>query len=148
MIVKWKKLTENAIIPKYAHKGDSGFDLCSIEDVELLSGDQAIIKTGLAVEIPKGYEMQIRPRSGLAAKQNITIANSPGTIDSGYRGEIRIILYKHRDTISEILTKFIIKKGDRIAQGIIAKVYHPEFVVVEELDDSERGTNGLGSTGQ
>ena len=147
MIIKWKKLTKDAIIPKYAHSTDSGFDLHSIEDAKLDIGNGIVIGTGLAVEIPEGYEMQIRPRSGLAAKQGITIINSPGTIDAGYRGEIKIILYKHHSRLSFPYTTHI-KKGDRIAQGVIAKVYHPEFITVEELDDSERGSGGFGSTGK
>lgn len=146
LTVKWKKLNNNTILPKYAHVDDSGFDLCSIEDIVLASGCKEIIKTGLSVEIPKGFEMQIRPRSGLAAKEGITIINSPGTIDSGYRGEIKIILYKHNiETLPKI---FVIKKGDRIAQGIITKVYYPKFVEVQELSNSKRGINGFGSTGQ
>ena len=146
MIIKWKKLTEAAIIPKYAHSTDSGFDLCSVMSSILEPGDSTVIRTGLAVEIPEGYEIQIRPRSGLAAKQGITITNSPGTIDAGYRGEIKIILYKHNS--KSHFQRTYIKKGDRIAQGVIAKVYHPEFITVEELDDSERGSGGFGSTGK
>jgi dUTP pyrophosphatase len=144
-IIKWKKIDPDAIIPKYAHYNDSGCDIHSLDDFELESGSHAIVRTGLAVEIPDGYEIQIRPRSGLAIKEGVTTINAPGTIDAGYRGEIKIILYKVNAKTFPFKTK--INKGDRIAQGVVSKVYYFEFEEVDELNSSSRGKNGFGSTG-
>lgn len=142
-IVKIKKLYKDAIIPKYQTVGSVGFDLHSIESTFILPGAQEWIKTGLAVEIPPGTELQIRPRSGLALKNMISLTNSPGTLDSDYRGEITIILINHsRDTI------FKVRKGDRIAQAVLSPVIHAKLEEVDELSDSERGTSGHGSTGK
>lgn len=144
MIIKFKKLHEDAIIPKYQTKGSAGFDFHSIEDVELFRGT-VLVKTGLSIEIPEGYELQIRSRSGLAFKENIIVLNSPGTIDSDYRGEIGIILNR---TIDGTKKSFSIKKGDRIAQGVICKIEQPSIEVVEKLSETERGIGGFGSTGK
>lgn len=134
-----KKIDESANIPKYAHKGDSGFDLASTEQVTIIPGETKLISTGLSFQIPEGYEMQIRPRSGMSAKTKLRICNSPGTIDSNYTGEVKIIAENtgHRP--------IFIEKGDRIAQGVICPVYEAVFVE-KELKDTVRGTNGFGSS--
>lgn len=156
--VKFKKLHEDAIIPQYQTKGAAGFDFHAIDNVHIPNGLTTIIKTGLSVEIPEGYELQIRSRSGLATKY-ITVANSPGTIDSDYRGEIGIILVNNKPQRRTEPIKiggpihnnpdlyFTIKKGDRIAQGVIAIV--PKVNIIETTEDlsiTERGEGGFGST--
>ena len=142
MKIKIKKLNELAIIPTYARKGDAGMDLYSIEDYSLKPGERKLFPTGLAIEIPIGYELQLRPRSGLAYKHGISIVNSPGTIDSGYRGDVGIILINHGEK------DFEIKIGDRIAQGILNKVEEVDFIEVENLSESERGEGGFGHSGK
>lgn len=134
---------EGAIIPEYKTVGAAGADLCAFvnESVTIPQGKTAIIPTGLFFEIPLGYEVQIRPRSGLAAKNGVTVLNTPGTIDSDYRGEIKIILINLGDK------DFVINKGDRIAQMIIAPVTQGTFEMVDELSQTERGEGGFGSTG-
>ena len=140
--VKIKKLDEKAIIPEYQTKGAAGFDLCSLIDYKLVIGEMKLIPTGLAVEIPEGTELQIRPRSGLAKNHRITLMNSPGTLDSDYRGPIGIMLINHGQQ------QFEIKAGDRIAQGVLGPVYQAVFNVVEELSETNRGAGGYGSTGK
>ncbi len=142
MKIKIKKLNKKAIIPAYQTKEAAGFDLHSIEDVVINPGERKLIGTGLAFEIEFGYEVQIRPRSGLAYKHGITVLNTPGTIDSDYRGEIKVLLINHGSE------PFEIKKGERIAQAVIAPVIQAEIVEVEELSDTERGSGGFGSTGK
>jgi dUTP pyrophosphatase len=137
-----KKLSPLATIPNYQTEEASGFDLHSIEDIILKPNERKLIGTGLAFEIPKGYEIQIRPRSGLAYKYGISVLNSPGTIDSDYRGEIKVLLINHSDT------DFEIKIGERIAQGVIQKVIQAKFEEVEELNKTARGAGGFGSTGK
>jgi dUTP pyrophosphatase len=136
-----EKINENAKIPEYAHPSDAGCDVFSAETVTIASGETKIVKTGIRVAIPAGYEIQIRPRSGLSAKTGIRVANAPGTIDSMYRGEIGIILH---NTSSDTYT---IETGDKIAQMIIAQ--SPMIKWVEEIInmDTDRGTGGFGSTG-
>lgn len=136
------KLDEGVELPKYAHEGDSGFDLVSQETVEFSSRETRLISTGIYVEIPKGYEMQVRPRSGLSYKSGFRVVNSPGTIDSTYRGEVKVIMQ------NTSLVNAIIHKGDRIAQGIISPVYHAEFNVVQDLNETQRGEGGFGSSGK
>jgi dUTP pyrophosphatase len=138
--IKVKKTDESASIPKYAHKGDSGFDLASTETVTISPGETKLISTGLSFGIPVGYEMQIRPRSGMSAKTKFRVANAPGTIDSNYTGEVKIIAENigHR--------AIFIEKGDRIAQGVICPVYEAVFVE-QDLEDTNRGNNGFGSSG-
>jgi len=144
LILKIKTLNENAVIPEQATSGAAGFDLCSAEEgiIRIATGQRAVIDTGIALEIPHGYEGQVRPRSGLAARNGITVLNSPGTIDSDYRGAVKVILYNTGPT-------FEVNKGDRIAQLVISKV--PKlirFQKVKTLSDTERGEGGLGSTGK
>jgi len=129
-------------LPCYAKKGDAGMDIRASEDVCIKPFNQAIIPTGIYLEIPEGYECQIRSRSGLAAKHGINVMNSPGTIDSGYRGEIKVILNNHH------FQSYDVKKGDRVAQMVFAPVTVATFNEVTELTDSERGEGGLGSTGK
>jgi len=165
--VKIKKLHPDAVIPKYAKPGDAGFDLVAIEDVIIPPGESAKVRTGLAFALPPGYEIQVRPRSGVSDKTKLRISNSPGTIDSGYRGEVCVLI----DNIATVpasaddwlQTKaidgkvvfgtkapegtYLIRKGDRIAQGVLAAVPVAEFEEVDELDETERGAGGFGSTG-
>jgi dUTP pyrophosphatase len=129
-------------LPKYARDGDAGMDICAAEDDFLSPFNWKAISTGLFVEIPEGYEIQIRSRSGLAFKHGVAVLNSPGTIDSGYRGEIKVIL-KNNDHHT-----YNIKKGERIAQMVVAPVTNATFIEVAELSDTERGEGGLGSTGK
>ncbi len=142
MKLKTKKLNKDAIIPAYQSELAAGFDLHSIEDYVLRKGERKLIKTGLAFEIEAGYEVQIRPRSGLAYKHGITVLNSPGTIDADYRGEIMVLLINLGEE------DFEIKKGERIAQAVIAPVVQAEFEEVEELSVTKRGKGGFGSTGK
>jgi dUTP pyrophosphatase len=141
MEIKFQKIHEDAIIPKFAKEGDAGLDITAIESCLLNPGQHFLVKTGLKMEIPYGYEAQVRPRSGLALKNKITVLNSPGTIDSGYRGEIGVIMMNHSSEI------FQVNKGERIAQLVIAKHETPEIHEVEELEESKRGEGGFGSTG-
>jgi len=139
--VKIKKIKDNAIIPKYVHEGDSGVDLYSAEDYLLKPGERVLVSTGLKIAIPKGYEAQIRPKSGLALNNGVSIVNTPGTIDAGYRGEIGII------TINLGKENFKIEKGKKIAQMVFNKVEEAKFEEVEDLDNTKRGDGGFGSTG-
>jgi len=141
MKVRIKKLREDAIIPSYAHEDDAGVDLHSCEEHILNPGERVLVKTGLSVSIPRNFEAQIRPRSGLALKHGISIVNTPGTIDSGYRGEIGIIVINHGKDV------FKIEKGKKIAQMVFKEIEQVEFEEVDELDSSNRGEGGFGSTG-
>ncbi len=140
--IKVKKLSNKAVIPAYQTKEAAGFDLHSIEDIVIKPNERKLISTGLAFEIPYGYEIQIRPRSGLAYKQGITVLNTPGTIDSDYRGEIKVLLINHSNE------DFEIKTNERIAQAIIKEVIQANFIEVDELSDTDRGEKGFGSTGK
>ncbi len=142
MKLKIKKLTPDAMIPAYQTELAAGFDLHSIEDYVLKKGERKLIKTGLAFEIEPGFEVQIRPRSGLAFKHGITVLNTPGTIDADYRGEIMVLLINLGEE------DFEIKKGERIAQAVIAPVIQAKFEEVDELSVTKRGKGGFGSTGK
>jgi dUTP pyrophosphatase len=135
------KLNETAILPQYAHIGDAGLDLFAIANTTISPGESQLIPTGIAIELPPGTEAQIRPRSGLALKHQITVLNAPGTIDEGYRGEIGVILINHGKT------SFNITKGMKIAQMVIAPVLRVEIQEVQQLSDTKRSDNGFGSTG-
>ena len=135
------KLDPRATIPSYAHPGDAGLDLASCETVEIAPGSTAMVRTGVAIALPPGMEGQVRPRSGLAAKHAVTVLNAPGTIDEGYRGELRVILINHG------LEVFRVEPGMRIAQLVVAPVLRVETTLVDSLDDTARGTGGFGSTG-
>lgn len=140
--VPLKVLSPDAVVPQNAYHGDAGVDLCSTEDVELRPFERKLISTGLALAIPFGYGGFILPRSGTAIKQGLSLANTPGLIDSNYRGEIKIAAI-NLDAKNSIQ----IKAGDRIAQLVIMKVESPAFAVVDELDDTVRGAGGFGSSG-
>lgn len=140
--IKWLKLQPGAQIPLYRHKGDAGFDLTACGDTAIGPWERKLVPTGLKVEIPEGYEMQIRPRSGISLKTPLLIANSPGTVDSGYRGEVGIIVFNASNN------PYVVRHGDRIAQGVIVKLPEVEHIEVSELSESERGENGFGSTGR
>jgi dUTP pyrophosphatase len=142
IFLKVKKLNELAKVPEYKTVGSSGFDFSSVEDLFLKVGEKALIKTGLSFEIPENLEIQIRPRSGLALKYGVTVLNSPGTIDSDYRGEIQIILINHGKE------DFQISVGDRIAQGVVARVEKVNLQITDEVSQTERGSGGFGSTGK
>ena len=140
--IKFQKLTPDAVIPSYAHPGDAGADLVAIESYMLEPGQRLAIPTGLAAEIPQGYEMQVRPKSSLALNYGVTVLNTPGTVDAGYRGEIKVILINFGQSV------FAINPGQRIAQIVIAPVLQAKFVVTESLNESQRGAGGFGSTGK
>ena len=128
--------------PAYAKPGDAGADLRSRIDFELEPGERALVPTGVAIALPEGYVGLVHPRSGLATKNGITIVNAPGTVDSGYRGELMVTLLNTDKTKS-----FHVQRGDRIAQLVIQKYEHATFTVVDELDQTERGSSGFGSSG-
>ena len=141
MILKVKKLDGGAKLPAYAHPGDAGLDLFSNAALELAPGETALVPTGISIELPSSTEAQVRPRSGLALKSSITVLNTPGTIDSGYRGEVGVILINHSDTV------FKITKGMKIAQMVVKPIIKIEVQVVDALNDTKRGGDGFGSTG-
>jgi dUTP pyrophosphatase len=144
--IKIKRLNEeysDIPLPLYSTSGSAGLDIrAAVEEIIIPAGELKLIPTNLSVEIPEGFEIQVRPRSGLAAKHGIAVLNSPGTIDSDYRGEIKIIL------MNLSREDFKISRGDRIAQLFVSKVYKAEFVVSEELVESQRGSGGFGHTGK
>ena len=136
------KLDNDAVIPTYAKPGDAGADLYSISDLVLAPGERALVRTGIAIALPNGFVGLVHPRSGLGLKNGISVVNTPGTIDAGYRGEIGVVLINH-----DLHESFQVKKGDRIAQLVIQKVENAQFKLVNQLPDSERSTGGYGSTG-
>ncbi len=141
VLVKRLPHGEGLELPGYATEGAAGMDVLSAEDVTIAPGGRHAVATGLAVAIPPGFEIQVRPRSGLALKHGITVPNTPGTIDSDYRGELKVILINHgADT-------FDIRRGDRVAQLVLAPVTRAAWLETEELDDTARGAGGFGSTG-
>jgi len=139
--LKFKRLLPDAILPTYETEGAAGFDLYVAEETVSPAGKTILVRTGWAVEIPEGYEIQIRPRSGTTYKTGLIVKNSPGTIDSDYRGEIKIIIYNTGERYGHC-----INKGDRIAQGVLKKVPKAEIIEVEELSETKRGEGGFGST--
>ena len=145
--LKFKRLSkefDDISLPSYSTDGSSGMDIrAAVENEEkILCGKVKMISTNLAVEIPKGFEIQVRPRSGLAAKRGIGVLNSPGTIDSDYRGEVKIILFNFGEE------DFVIKRGDRIAQLVVAKTYSAKIIETSDLLETERGAGGFGHTGK
>ena len=138
-----KRLSKEVALPRYETDGSSGLDLaaCISKNIEIKPGKSEIIPTGIAVSIPKNFEIQIRPRSGLAAKNQISVLNTPGTIDSDYRGELKVILINHGDK------SFFVQKGLRIAQMVLCPVIKAKLKEVENLEDTKRGSGGFGSTG-
>lgn len=164
MNVKIRKLSADAIIPRYATSGAAGFDLVAAEDVLIRPGETVAVSTGLAVELPDGYELQVRPRSGISLKTKLRVANPPGTIDTDFRAAVGVILDNiatagHYVSWAQTLDgravdtdpvprgTYLVRRGDRIAQGIVAPFVRAEFAEVTELTETERGSGGFGSTG-
>lgn len=139
--IKYKVLDDTCVVPQYQTAGSAGADICSRQSLNLEPSDRQLVSTGLFLEIPEGYECQIRPRSGLAYKHGVTVLNSPATIDSDYRGEIKVLLVNLSNNT------FTINKGDRIAQLVFSSVTKSDFVLTDELSDTNRGQGGFGSTG-
>lgn len=139
--IEFKKLNDNAVLPSFANEGDAGLDICSVQDLVLEPGKRALVKTGVAIQLPKGWEAQVRSRSGLAYKHGVAVLNSPGTIDEPYRGEIGVILINHGEE------PYTISVGDRIAQLVLRRTEEVIPVFVDELTETNRGTGGFGSTG-
>jgi dUTP pyrophosphatase len=141
MTVRFLKSDPAARLPEYAHPGDAGMDIFSIEEKTLAPHERALVRTGLVMMLPEDAEAQVRPRSGLALKHGITVLNAPGTIDAGYRGEVGVILINHGDV------PFTVEKGMKIAQLVVARVVRAEIVEADRVDGSSRGAGGFGSTG-
>ncbi len=139
--IKVKVLEEGISLPEYKTESSSGMDICSAVDLVIKKGSFSVIPTGIAVEIPPEYEIQIRPRSGLAMKHGIGVLNAPGTIDADYRGEIKVILFNFSDV------DYKISKGDRIAQIVLSKIYKAKIIKAKKLSDTKRGKGGFGHTG-
>jgi len=143
MKVGIKKITADAKIPEYKHKNDAGMDVCNCgDDISLKPGERALVPTGIKIAVPPGYEMQVRPRSGMAINKGITVLNTPGTIDSQYRGEVKVIVFNAGNEA------VVLKKHERIAQIVLNKFEEIEWEETEELDSTERGEGGFGSTGE
>ena len=141
MTLRFKRIHPDAVLPSYAHPSDAGMDVRSVEDLTIAPGSRALVPTGLVMLLPPMYEAQVRPRSGLALKSGITVLNTPGTIDSGYRGEVGVILVNLGDA------PFEVKKGDKVAQIVIAPVTQPAIEETDTIDETDRGAGGFGSTG-
>ena len=141
MTLKFKRIHPDAVLPAYAHPSDAGMDVRSVEELAIAPGKRALVRTGLVMMLPPLYEAQVRPRSGLALKHGITVLNTPGTIDSGYRGEVGVVL------INLGQEEFKVAKGDKIAQLVIAPVTQPEVAEAFDVDETDRGEGGFGSTG-
>lgn len=141
MTLGFKRIHPDAALPAYAHPSDAGMDVRSVEELVIPAGKRALVHTGLVMMLPPLYEAQVRPRSGLALKFGVTVLNTPGTIDSGYRGEVGVILANFGEA------DFVVKKGDKIAQLVIAPVTQPEVCEVTDIDETDRGAGGFGSTG-
>lgn len=137
-----RRLDPDLPLPGYAHPGDAGADLMSTVDVTLAPGERVLVPTGIALALPPGFVALVHPRSGLAARHGLTIVNAPGTIDSGYRGEVKVLLLN-----TDRHEPIVLARGDRIAQLVIQRYEHAHFVEVESLDESARGAGGYGSTG-
>jgi dUTP pyrophosphatase len=143
VILRYRRLTPEALPPTRAHDGDAGFDLHAVEHATIEPGGRAGVGTGLAVAIPSGYAGLVVPRSGLAARHGISLVNAPGVIDAGYRGELRVLLWN-----GDPAQTFTVEPGDRIAQLVLVAVEAPELEEVGELDATARGEGGFGSTGR
>ncbi|QXJ20678.1 dUTP diphosphatase [Actinomadura graeca] len=137
-----KRLDPDLPLPRYAHVGDAGADLVAAADVELAPGERAVVPTGMAIALPDGYAAFIHPRSGLGARLGVTIVNAPGTVDAGYRGEIKVTLLN-----TDLRATAVLRRGDRIAQMVVQRVEQAVFHEVTDLPGSARGTGGFGSTG-
>ena len=135
------RVSPDAKLPSLSHHGDAGYDLYANETLEVLPGNIALVATGLKLAVPVGFECQVRPKSGLALNHGVTLLNSPGTIDAGYRGEVKVIL------INLGKNPFLVEKGKKIAQLVFNKIESADFKIVERLDETRRGDGGFGSTG-
>lgn len=142
MTLAFKRIHPQATLPAYAHASDAGMDIRSVAEVVLPARGRALVPTGLVMLLPPGYEAQVRPRSGLALKNGITVLNAPGTLDAGFRGEIGVVLFNTTEV------DYIVHIGDRIAQLVIAPVTQVEPVEANEIDETTRGAGGFGSTGK
>ncbi|MNW54787.1 Deoxyuridine 5'-triphosphate nucleotidohydrolase [compost metagenome] len=166
LIVNIKRLHPYAVVPRYATELAAGFDLVAVEDVIIAPGETKLIPLGFAIEIPPGYEMQVRPRSGITLRTKLRVANSPGTVDADFRAEVGVIIdnidrgYQGTDPYARTIDggetlmvrhvrygTYLIREGDRIAQGVIAPVERVTFAVVDELSETKRGSGGFGSSG-
>lgn len=136
-----KRLRKEAVVPERAYSGDAGLDLAACERIELAPGERVLVGTGLAVAIPEGYAGFVQPRSGLAARHGLTVVNSPGLVDCGYRGELRVVLLN-----TDAVEPFVVEPGMRIAQLVVLPIPELELVEVDELPASERGVRGFGSS--
>lgn len=141
MTLKFKRIHPDATLPSYAHPGDAGMDVRSVDDLVIAPGSRALVHTGLVMMLPAGYEAQVRPRSGLALKKGVTVLNTPGTIDEGYRGEVGVVLANFGEE------DFTVAKGDKIAQIVVAPVTVAEILETGDVDETDRGEGGFGSTG-
>lgn len=141
MTLKFKRIHPDAVLPAYAHPSDAGMDVRSVDELVIPPGKRALVHTGLVMLLPPLYEAQVRPRSGLALKSGVTVLNTPGTIDAGYRGEVGVILINLGEA------PFAVHKGDKIAQLVIAPVTQPIVEETELVDETDRGAGGFGSTG-
>jgi dUTP diphosphatase len=139
--IAFRKLRDDAVVPSRAYDGDAGLDLTSCERVELGPGERAMVNTGLAVAVPEGYAGFVQPRSGLASRHGLTIVNTPGLVDSGYRGELRVVLLN-----TDARESFVVEQGMRIAQLVVVPIATVDPIEVEELPESERGVRGFGSS--
>lgn len=142
--IRVKRIHPDAVLPEYAYPSDSGFDLYSVEEINIPAFGRALVPTGICVEIDENLEIQVRPKSGLAINQGLTVLNTPGTVDSGYNGEIKVIVF---NTNNGMVT---IKKGMKIAQAVLCPVMNGKYVIIDEVDElglKDRGSNGFGSTG-
>lgn len=143
-VLEIEQISTESVLPKYAFDSDSGFDLCSIDEITIPPMGRALVPTGLKFGIPEGTEIQIRPKSGLAINHGITVLNTPGTVDSGYNGEIKVILFNSSSNA------FSVKKGMKVAQAVLCPVFTGAYVVLTKVDkigEKDRGQNGFGSTG-
>lgn len=136
------RLDPDAQIPAYAHLGDAGADLATTHDVQIGPGERVLVSTGIAIVVPDGFAAFVHPRSGLAVRHGLSVVNTPGTIDAGYRGEIKVLLINH-----DLHEPILLTRGDRVAQLVVQRVEHANMIEVDQLPDSARGVDGYGSTG-
>ncbi|MCQ2388698.1 MAG: dUTP diphosphatase [Kiritimatiellae bacterium] len=141
MTVKFRKIDPSAVLPAYAHPGDAGMDVRSVEEATLAPGERRLVRTGLVMMLPPDAEAQVRPRSGLALKHGVTVLNAPGTIDAGYRGEVGVVLVNLGQEPHHVA------KGDKIAQIVVAPCVQATIAETDETDETDRGAGGFGSTG-